>query len=282
MIKKYFLLTMIFVMASGCAMNRDMARIEERLQKIERSARDQESDRSTVQDSTEEMRSKIAEMRLDMNQLHETVNQLNGRFEEADYLSKNQNDSGQTAPQELQSMKESVDGMMARMARIEQYLGFENTLTPLPPSAPPTVKGAEPLSPVEPTVQVEDKKLSEKEIYTAAKNEFDKGNTEAAREGFQAYLKKYPKSNNADNAQFWIGEIYYREKWYEKSILEYQKVIEKYPKGNKVPAAYLKQAYAFQNMGEPGNAKLLLKELISKYPDSAEAKIASGKIKELN
>ena len=40
-------------------------------------------------------------------------------------------------------------------------------------------------------------------------------------------LKRFPQSDQADNAQFWIGETYYRENWYEKAILEYQKVIEK-------------------------------------------------------
>ena len=112
-----------------------------------------------------------------------------------------------------------------------------------------------------------------------SKAKFDQGKADIAREGFLQLLKKYPKSQNADNAQFWIGEIYFREKWYEKAILEYQKVIEKYPKGNKVRAALLKQGIAFYNLGEKANARLILQELISKYPDSNESKIAKRKIK---
>ncbi|MBW2198143.1 MAG: tetratricopeptide repeat protein, partial [Deltaproteobacteria bacterium] len=88
-------------------------------------------------------------------------------------------------------------------------------------------------------------------------------------------------SKNADNAQFWIGEIYYHEKWYEKAILEYQKVIEKYPKGNKVQASLLKQGFAFLNLGDKSNARLILSELIKKYPKSNEAKIAKRKLKGL-
>ncbi|MFW5901529.1 MAG: tetratricopeptide repeat protein, partial [Thermodesulfobacteriota bacterium] len=48
--------------------------------------------------------------------------------------------------------------------------------------------------------------------------------------------------------------------------------------GNKVAAAYLKQGIAFQELGETGNAKLVLKELIRKFPDSNEAGIARKKI----
>ena len=97
-----------------------------------------------------------------------------------------------------------------------------------------------------------------------------------------ALIQRFPKSERADNSQFWIGEIYYREKWYEKAILEYQKVIEKYPKGNKVPASLLKQGFAFSNLGDKSNSRLILEELIKKYPNSNEAKIAKDKVKELN
>ncbi|MBU4503079.1 MAG: tetratricopeptide repeat protein, partial [Proteobacteria bacterium] len=81
--------------------------------------------------------------------------------------------------------------------------------------------------------------------------------------------------------QFWIGEIYYSEKWYEKAIVEYQKVIEKYPKGNKVPASLLKQGFAFLNLGDKANARLILQELVKKYSEATEAKIATKKLKEL-
>ena len=130
--------------------------------------------------------------------------------------------------------------------------------------------------------RTESKKISEDKLYDLAKKALDNGKIDAAREGFHTFLKKFPKSKNADNAQFWIGEIFFREKWFEKAILEYQKVIENYPNGNKVPAAYLKQGFAFQNLGEKANARLILKELIAKYPNSKEAEIAKKKIKIFN
>lgn len=94
-------------------------------------------------------------------------------------------------------------------------------------------------------------------------------------------MKRFPNSDNADNAQFWIGEIYYRQKWYEKAILEYQTVIEKYPKGNKVQASLLKQGFSFFNLGDKANARLIFNELVRKYPDANEAAIAREKLKTL-
>jgi TolA-binding protein len=58
-------------------------------------------------------------------------------------------------------------------------------------------------------------------------------------------------------------------------------VIEKYPKGNKVPASLLKQGFAFLNLGDKSNSRLILEELIRKYPKSNEAKIARDKLKDL-
>ncbi|MCP4718042.1 MAG: tetratricopeptide repeat protein, partial [Desulfobacteraceae bacterium] len=72
------------------------------------------------------------------------------------------------------------------------------------------------------------------------------------------------------------------EKWYEKAILEYQKVLEDYPESNKTAAARLKQGYSFAELGETANARLILKELIKRHPDSNEAKYARKKLKSLN
>ncbi|MBU0768749.1 MAG: tol-pal system protein YbgF, partial [Proteobacteria bacterium] len=129
---------------------------------------------------------------------------------------------------------------------------------------------------VERTANKADNPLIEPEIepenlYRSVKKLYDQGDLKTAREGFQKLLKEFPKSKNADNAQFWIGESYYREKWYEKAILEYQKVIEKYPKGDKVTASLLKQGFAFFNLEDKSNAHLVLSELIEKYPESNEA-----------
>lgn len=123
--------------------------------------------------------------------------------------------------------------------------------------------------------------VTEDGLYRYAKVAFDAGDLETARGGFADYLKRFPKSQRADNAQFWIAEIYFREKWFEKAILEYQKVIEGYPKGNKVPAAMLKQGMAFSNLGDRSNARLILRELVAKHPKASEAEIAQKKLKGL-
>ena len=68
-------------------------------------------------------------------------------------------------------------------------------------------------------------------------------------------------------------------KQFEKAILSYQEVIKKYPKGNKVANAMIRQALAFYEIKDKTSARLLLKKVIKQYPKSNEAKIAKAKLK---
>ena len=214
----------------------------------------------------QELRDQFAEQNAKVDVLTDELQMLRGRLEEAEHLAQRKASTPDSRGPDLERVERIAGSNTERIARLEKYLNVESTEAPKPKEAPGG--GSE-------------KALSENEIYTSAKMEFDRGNYEAAREGFQTFLERFPDSKNADNAQFWIGEIYYHEKWYEKAILEYQKVIEKHPEGNKMQAALLKQGFAFYSLGDKANARLILKELIKKYPNSTEAEIARKKLEGL-
>ncbi len=220
-----------------------------------------------------ELRSKTASQNASIDQLQEEIRILKGKLEETNYLLEQKIKAFAELSEKREVKLAGIDKTTSlnkdRIERLEQYLNFESTAS---------IQKRKPVSEKISAKQVKPK-LSEKDLYRSAKQAYDKGDFNTAREGFQKLLKESPKSENADNAQFWIGEIYYREKWYEKAILEYQKVIEKYPKGNKVMASLLKQGFAFFNLGDTSNARLILSELIKKYPKSNEAKIAKRKLK---
>ncbi len=116
------------------------------------------------------------------------------------------------------------------------------------------------------------------ELYRDAYESYQKGDNDGARRKFEAFLKQYPNTDLSDNAQFWIGETYYAKKDYEKAILEYEKVIAKYPEGDKVPAALLKQAFAFLELGDKTNGRNLLRRVIERYPQSEQAEVAKKRL----
>ena len=268
----------------GCAMQQDVITLDDRITLLEErlEQRNVESEKKsaklksrmedygkTLEEKEHGIRNQYAGLHVMLDSLREEIQLLGGKLEEVDYLLKQKatafKDSDSERQKRLDRIEKVVNLNKDRVVRIEQYLNFE--------SSGPDLK-------IEAEGRAE-KELSENEVYAFAKQAFDQGDFETAREGFQKLIRRHPKSERADNAQFWIGESYYREKWYEKAILEYQKVIEKYPKGNKVQASLLKQGFAFLNLGDKPNSRLILKELIKKYPESNEAKIARQKLEGL-
>ncbi|UCD86457.1 MAG: tol-pal system protein YbgF [Desulfobacterales bacterium] len=253
------------IFLGGCAFQDDLIALEDRVIVLERqSEEDRASLRSDVEryqedqaKSDQDSRSRHAELRALANDLREEIGQLRGELEQGQHGAK--------------SLEGSVQSTLDRVARIEQYLGIG-------PSEKPAASDVDQDEAANGAEGVEE---TPEALYARAKKGFDQGQYENARELFRSFLKQYPKSEMADSAQFWLGEIYYHEKWYEKAILEYQKVIEDYPKGNKIPSALLKQGFAFLNLGDNANAGLILKELIRKFPDSNEANVAKNKLKTL-
>jgi tol-pal system protein YbgF len=265
-------------------MQRDVMTLDDRLAQAEKRYTEADQKNKKLEATLEEyrnareqydkdLRSKTAGQNATIEELQEEIRILKGKLEETDYLLKQKINAFAELSEKRETKLESIDKTTSlnkdRIERLEQYLNLEST---------GPIQKNQPVSNIPSGKQVKHK-LSENEVYASAKQAYDKGDFNAAREGFQKLLKEFPKSENADNAQFWIGEIYYREKWYEKAILEYQTVIEKYPNGNKVTASLLKQGFAFFNLGDKSNARLIFSELIKKYPKSNEAKIAERKLK---
>ena len=258
----------------GCATQSDVNTIDTRLTEMEmrdiQQRQHREQLKSEFETYSQELRKQSAGLRVALEEMNEDIRILNGRLEEMEYALKQQQqnaaDLESRRDEKLNQLTQSVEQNADRLNRMDQYLNLESSK-----------RRAAVVAPAAPAK----KPSSEDEVYRSAKQAFDQGDFDAARQGFQEFIKRYPNSKNADNAQFWIGEIYYREKWYEKAILEYQNVIENYPKGNKVPAALLKQGLAFSNIGDTANAKLILQELNRKYPKSNEARVAAEKLKTL-
>ncbi len=205
------------------------------------------------------------------------VQRLKGIIEETNY---NVQQAGQQDRQSVEKTLERLDNAITKnfekLTALEKYMGFEPSAGGPPTQDPPSSEdpSATPATPEQDT--------TEAELYAAAKKLLDDGDRENARIQFENFINRFPDSGNADNARFWIADSYYMDKWYEKAILEYQKVLEQYPDSNKTAAALLKQGYAFAELGEKANARLILRELIKKSPESNEAKYAAEKLKTLN
>lgn len=275
------------LLGAGCASQQDVMKTDGRISNLERRGYDIEKSRDQFQlrmedfrksqlEKEQQLRSQYAELYATVDRLQEQIQLLRGKVEEKEYRQKNMlsGDTGDSIESKVANLEQASLSIKDRLLRIEEYLALDGAA-----KKPASAKPVPDKSPAKDKAETSHaKEMTENELYAKAKQDFDSGELEAARTDFLEFLKRYPKSAIADSAQFWVGEIYYRQKWYEKAILEYQKVIENYPKGNKIQASLLKQGFSFFNLGDKSNGRLILKELINKYPSSNEAKIAKQKL----
>lgn len=104
------------------------------------------------------------------------------------------------------------------------------------------------------------------------------GRHAAAIAGFRRFVARYPKSDYADNAQYWLGEAYYDQKKFADALREFQRVAVRFPNGNKVSDAILKTAFCQLNLGKKAGAIAALERLIAEFPDSRPATLARQKL----
>lgn len=118
-----------------------------------------------------------------------------------------------------------------------------------------------------------------KQLYDAAYLDWINDKYDLAITGFSNYLKYFPETELADNAQYWLGECHYAKKNYTKAAIEFHKVLENYFTGDKVPTALYKLGLSLLELKSVGQANKYFQELIDKYPHTQEAKLAKEKLK---
>lgn len=282
----YFAVFFIFclIFCSGCVSSSKVGTLENRVRALEmgntrqiKKNIAQENIIKKLEKNSALSRKNYASVKSELRSFKATIFSLKDIVEETDQkFAVLDNRKGNNAnDNKIAILNNKILKVSQRIFELEHYIGLE-TLKTSPDHSP----GQTLEKPVD-NVNTEYNKENPEAIYKHAKSLFDQEKYGDSRLVFEEFISLFPDSKNADNARFWIADTYFREKWYEKSILEYQKVIENYSTGNKVAAALLKQGYSFAELGEKANARLILKELIKKYPESNEAKLAEKKLESL-
>jgi tol-pal system protein YbgF len=204
--------------------------------------------------ATRDIRTGQANLGADLGVVRDELRTLRGQMERMD---------------KGQNLKKQLDDLALRVGNIENSLKKGKGETDSQRSeATDAVPSAE-------------AKTDPKAAYNACYKLFKDGQNEKAREEFQKFLKQYPKTPYSGSAQFWIAETWYVDDKYEKAIVEYEKVIKGFPTSDKVPHALLKQGISFQKLGDDGSAKIVYQQIMKKYPQTQQAKVARARLSEL-
>jgi len=120
---------------------------------------------------------------------------------------------------------------------------------------------------------------AENQAYEAALNQFKAGKYKEAGASFASFVRNYPESTLAPNAQFWLGNAWFAQRNCSKAIEAHSVVTTKYAASAKAPDSLLSIANCQQEMGNPTGARRSLETLVSKYPNAPAAETAKQRLK---
>jgi tol-pal system protein YbgF len=263
-----FLISLLLL--PSCASQQDVLSLNQKIRTLNKEVANMKS-----------VREKQAETGAEMDSVKQEIQRVSGGQEENKNLIKHIIERD-TSEQEdlnarLQKLEKKIDQLYRYLQLEPQTL--EKQITAREAAPKETVVIPPPKAPETLPVKEETPDTTGNALYEETLATYHEEKYEEAIAGFKEFLKQYPSSKLADNAQFWIGESYMSQKKYDQAIVAFQDVIEKYPDGNKVPNALLKQALAFYEIKDTISCRAILKKIIKKFPDSAEAKIAEAKLK---
>jgi tol-pal system protein YbgF len=95
---------------------------------------------------------------------------------------------------------------------------------------------------------------------------------------FRDFLRQYPHSALADNAQYWLGEGFYVTRAYDDAIATFRALGEQYPQSRKAPDALLKIGYAQFELKHMADARATLTQVVQRYPGTDAAKLAADRL----
>ena len=171
-----------------------------------------------------------------------------------------------TITQELESIREAIPQPGAVITLPVPTPGTTDTSTGLPGTAPP---GVGPTNPTTPPPGLQPQRL-----WQSSYGDYMTGNYVLAVEGFESFIRYFPKSQQAHEAQLYIGEALALDKKYAEAVAAYDRVIANYPGSSSVPTAYYKRGLSLEPLKEADRARESYEAVIKQFPDSQQATLA--------
>jgi tol-pal system protein YbgF len=176
--------------------------------------------------------------------------------------------------QEVDALRQSLQQMAGGVTRpsIAEPAETGSSAAPSPAGAPPAGGSA----PAAPSLTA-----SPKQMYEAAFADYTAGQYDLAVLGFEAYIKTFPKSDLADNAQALICASYLADRKYDKAVEACDTAIRLYPNGDAVPDAYFRKGLALADLKDMNGARAAWETVVKNYPDSDAGRLAKQRLEQI-
>jgi tol-pal system protein YbgF len=181
----------------------------------------------------------------------------------------------------LTSLSQDVDGLReiipqsAPMPIAPVDPNDSNAAAAAPGTTPP---GASPPPPAAPVGTG----MTPRRLYDTAYADYTAGQWSLAVQGFETYLKTYPKSELADDAQYYVGESYSGDSKFREAVAAYERMIRDYPQSDILPEAWYKVGTAYERLGQPDRARAAYETAVKLFPETDAGRLSKQRLDGLN
>jgi tol-pal system protein YbgF len=226
------------------------------------------------------------QLAISLAALNDTLKALNGRLDKQDDSARksfaDQRLVIENMGADLRVIRERTDETNVRINTLNQEidalrdsLARMQTSVTVPPAVPPDPNSPDAGVPTGTTsAPPSTVGLSPTRMYEQAFADYAAGQWSLAISGFDQFLKTFPKSELADDAQLHIGETHYVAGRYQDAIAAYNQVIQNYPTSNSTPQAYYKRGAAQERTNDVAAARASWELVIKSWPESDAARLA--------
>lgn len=200
---------------------------------------------------------------------------------------------------DVRVVREKVDETNVRISSLTQEIEALRLAIPPPappapapvpdagapaPGAPPAM--AQPSEAAQPTAAApaapSTAGLHPQKMHDTAFADYAAGQYDLAIAGFEGFLKAFPTSPLAADAQFYIGKALAAQNKHREALGAFDKVIANYPASPRVPSAHYERALALEQLGQVAQAREAAEFVIKNYPESSPARLAKQVLDRLN
>ena len=275
------LLPLALIILGGCATSSDVQKLQgeirelqDELAQVKRTSAGKEEVQSVNQriaDQTQQLLKSNATLVAKVDQIEERGNNAQGSIEQTNYRL-------DRLAQQMTQSQHDIEDLKAAVARAAAAPPPTSTVSPAMPTGTANPGPQPAMTEVNVPAPASENPM---EVYQAAYRDYQRGNWDLALAGFRDFLTRYPESELAPNAEYWIGESLYSQKKYSEAIDQFNRVVDKYPKSDKAPGALLKKGYGYLAMNDRPRAIVQFQYVVHEYPNSRESALAKDRLKQL-
>ncbi len=238
------------------------------------------------------LQEQTALLRAQLSALNDTLRALGTKLDDQTGASRkafaDQKLSVDAITEDLRVVREKVDDNNVRVSSLAQEIEAMRTAIVQEASQPaasadtagaaatPPAAGAQP-----PAGPPAGPAPSPQRLYDAAWADYVASQYNLAVSEFENFLRTYPRSEQAGDAQYFIGECYYQQGMFKEAVAAYESGISTYPGSQRLPDMYFKRGMAFNALGLVDRARESWELVVKNFPNSDAGRLARQRLDQI-